>query len=213
MGLSSFLIRIIFLALPGIIGLKIFRTLHGSKSNSKPLDYLDILLFSLLSYICVFVIGVWGFGNELSSYEAVFNEKLPLRIDEIIFASIFSIPLAVLASYGYQYRWINIIGQKIKATKKYGDEDVWWRFHQGLPNAEWFFVRDHKNNLCYFGSIRFYSDSGIQRELTLTQVSVFVNSTSQFLYESDVVYISRDAYDLSIEVAPVEKSTITEESL
>jgi hypothetical protein len=49
-SLSSFLIRIIFLALPGIVGSIIYRRLKGKSSLKDWEDVLEILLFSLLSY-------------------------------------------------------------------------------------------------------------------------------------------------------------------
>lgn len=47
MSLSSFLIRIIFLALPGIVGSILYRRLRGKSSLKDWEDVLEILLFSL----------------------------------------------------------------------------------------------------------------------------------------------------------------------
>jgi len=50
MSLSSFLIRIIFLALPGIIASIIYRKLIGRRVRKDWEDYVEIAIFSLLSY-------------------------------------------------------------------------------------------------------------------------------------------------------------------
>jgi hypothetical protein len=59
MTLSSFLIRIIFLALPGIVGSILYRKLKGKVSLKDWEDVLEILVFSLLSY------ALYGLGIEI----------------------------------------------------------------------------------------------------------------------------------------------------
>ncbi len=66
------------------------------------------------------------------------------------------------------------------------------------PGIGWVTVRDHKLDLYYYGWIEAWSDSGEERELILREVEVYKNSTAEFLYESDVIYISRKHDDLTI---------------
>lgn len=72
------------------------------------------------------------------------------------------------------------------------------------------FVRDHKLDLLYFGWILVYSDSEKQRELLLRDVRVYNNSTDDFLYEVSRMYLSRESFDLTIEVPLVQHESAKE---
>jgi hypothetical protein len=92
----------------------------------------------------------------------------------------------------------------LRFTTRYGDEDVWSYLHNlDLPH-DCAYVRDHKAGLLYFGRIELYSESGDDRELVLESVTVYDNDTAKELYTRDVLYVSRDAFDLIIEIPHVE---------
>ena len=44
---------------------------------------------------------------------------------------------------------------------------------------EWYFVRDHKYDLKYYGAIKVWSDSEQDREFIMKDVSVFDNQTGE----------------------------------
>jgi hypothetical protein len=122
--------------------------------------------------------------------------------------------LCLLLSYLHRYNALNFIAQVIRATNRYGDEDVWHFFHNAperQKNDGWVFVRDHKLDLVYYGYINVWSESGKQRELVLSDVSVFHNKSGDELYSSDVVYLSRNAEDLTIEVPKQERIEVIHE--
>lgn len=214
MSLSSFLIRIIFLALPGIVGSILYRRLKGKSSLKDWEDVLEILLFSLLSY-ALYGLGLAIFNglgwahSTVTSFEAFSDEKIPISWPEVLIASAIAIPLAFAASALYTYKTINWIGRFLTVTKRFGDEDVWSYFNN-VYGAQWVFVRDHKLDLLYFGWILVYSDSEKQRELLLRDVRVFNNSTDDFLYEVSRMYLSRESFDLTIEVPLVQHESAPE---
>lgn len=203
MSLSSFLIRIIFLALPGIIGSAIYRKLRGKTNQKDWEDFREIALFSLLSYVFYGlgadllnrIGGVWTF----TSLQAIFDERIPISYIEIIFASIIGIFLSFVATGIHTAYLINKIGRLIHVTRRFGDEDV-WEFFVNNSMLGWVFVRDHKTNLTYFGWIQYFSDSEKERELLMRDVIVYSNSTGDELYQSRAIYFSRDRYDLTIEI-------------
>lgn len=163
MSLSSFLIRIIFLALPGIVGSVLYRRLKGKSSLKDWEDVLEILLFSLLSYALYglgvdMLNGVGWTHSTVTSFQAFFDEKIPISWPEVLIASVIGILLAFTASALYTHKTINRIGRFVGVTKRFGDEDVWSYFNN-LFGAQWVFVRDHKRDLLYFGWILVYSDS------------------------------------------------------
>lgn len=62
MSLSSFLIRIIFLALPGIISSVLYRKLRGRPVRKDWEDYVEIAIFSLASY-ALYGLGVFALNK------------------------------------------------------------------------------------------------------------------------------------------------------
>lgn len=211
MALSGFLIRIMFLALPGIIGSILYRKLKGKTSLKDWEDVLEFFLFSVLSYALYglgieFLNGIGWTHTTVTSVEAFSDEKIPIAWHEIGIASLIGIILAFIASTLHTYKAINRLGRSLRVTTRFGDEDV-WHYLNNIRNLNWLFVRDHKLGLIYFGWILVYSSSGEERELLLRDVRVYSNSTNDFLYEVTLMYLSRDRYDLTIEVPRVQNET------
>jgi hypothetical protein len=120
-----------------------------------------------------------------------------------LIASGIGVLLAFFASALYTNMTINRIGRFLKVTRRFGDEDV-WNYFNNIREVNWVFVRDHKLDLIYFGWISVCSDSEKARELLMRDVRVYSNSTNDFLYEVSLLYISREPFDLTIEVPLVQ---------
>ncbi len=207
MTISSFLIRIIFLAAPGIVSYMLFRKLAGKNKCEKWEEGCFVVLFSLIIY-AIYYIFVWFFvffgwsKGELVFFNAVLDESVAIRWQEIIIASLIGVPVAFIVSAVHTYKLINKIGRFLHVTRRFGDEDVWNFFHN-LPEKqeyEWVYIRDHKTNLLYFGFIHAYSDSEKERELLMGDVDVFSNDNGEFIYKAKMLYICRSRYDLTIEI-------------
>jgi hypothetical protein len=213
LDMSSFAIRIIFLLLPGAIGATLYWKLKGRTTRKDWEDFLEVIIFSVASYLlyalCTYFLGFFNFiwnklglqAKTFTQFHAFFDESATLDLSEIFYVSLLSVPLAILASYSYRYRWLNKLGQKIGATIRLRDEDVWDFFHTSRHIREnWVTIRDHKLTLYYFGWIEAFSDSGKERELILREVDVY-NSAGERLYKTDVMYLSRKPDELTIEAA------------
>lgn len=224
LSISSLAIRIIFLLLPGAIGSSLYWKLKGRATRKDWEDFLEVIIFSLLSYllyaICTYLLSLlnvlwnrFGFeANSFSHFQAFFDEKAALDFAEVFYASLLSIPLAALASYSYRFKWLNKVGQKIGATTRFGDEDIWdFTFHSPDVRGQWVTVRDHKMKLNYFCWIQAFSDTGKDRELLLRDVDVYNDSTSDCLYKTDVMYLSRKSDELTVEVMIASPEALGEE--
>jgi hypothetical protein len=221
MSLSSFLIRIILLVIPGIVCSLLYRTLRGRSSRKDWEDYLEILAFS---FICYSIYGFFAYALSLlrptdhafAALRAFTNENVP--IDKtvghaIIWAALIALPVAFIASYIDSNKVINKIGQKLKATTRFGDEDVWdFLHHSPAIRGNWVTVRDHKLKLNYLCWIQAYSDSGKERELLLRDVDVYNDVTAECLYKTDVMYLSRKNDELTIEAAISSTEALNEET-
>lgn len=125
----------------------------------------------------------------------------------IVVASLLSVLVAIVASYIDEYKIINKAGRLIKATKRFGDEDVWDYFNRS-PDIKWVYVRDLKRDIYYYGWIQAWSDPYKDRELLIREVEVYKRSTAEFLYRTDVVYLSRKHDDLTIDADLVSNEAV-----
>lgn len=207
MTISAFLMRVVFLAVPGIVSYMLFRKLAGKTKCEKWEEWCQVVLFSLIIY-GTYGIFVWFFGfigwskGELAFCKAVLDENAAIVWREIIIASLLGIPVAFIASAIHTYKLLNWVGRRISVTRRFGDEDVWDYFHNlsDIPEYEWVIVRDHKVNLLYFGWIQAYSDSYKERELLMGDVSVCDNDSGEPIYEVERLYVCRNKYDITIEI-------------
>lgn len=89
---------------------------------------------------------------------------------EYIATIVVSILCSVLWLYAFNYklfgRFLRFI--KIKATKKFGDEDLWdFVFNSADPRVEYAYVRDYENKKIFSGWVVGYSGGDKFRELLL----------------------------------------------
>ncbi|MHC4439565.1 MAG: hypothetical protein ACYS3S_19585 [Planctomycetota bacterium] len=214
MEASGFLVRVIFLAVPGIVCYMLFRKLAGRSKCQKWEEWCKIILFSLIIYgtysLLVWILGFfcWGKG-ELVFFKAILDEYEPIKWSEIIIASLIGVPVALIATTIQTYRVVNFLGRKIRVTKRSGDDDVWDYFHNlpDTPEHEWVFVRDHKTGLVYFGFIRAYSESEKERELLLGDVDVYASGKDEILYRRVMLFLCRDKKDLTIEIPVIDSES------
>ena len=229
MDLSAFVIRIAFLALPGLLASALYRKARGRITKKPWEDFLEVMIFSLMSYLLLaLVISCNNYIRknqnkttvikadsetnpevsnntdykcwpELTIFNAFCDDKVALNWQEIGYASIIGLILAGIASYIHSYNAITWLLRKIRATRRVADEDIWELFHNSRKADDWLFIRDHKLNLVYFGCITFFSDSEKDRELVIEDVSVF-DENSKLLYECPGLYISRNEFDLTMEL-------------
>jgi hypothetical protein len=207
MTISSLLLRVVFLGLPGIICFFLYRMFTTERNTRSWEDVLKIGVFALMSYLLYsscFMLArlVFGGDGSIRFYDALFNEKTALPPWEVTGASIAGVVLAFVAAAVDNRKLINKLARRVRVTNRFGDDDVWLFLHNIPRNTQWAFVRDHKVGLTYYGWIDVFSDSEKERELLLTQVDVY-DAASDRLYSTPTLYICREKHDLSIEF-PVE---------
>lgn len=200
-NVSLLLIKMVFLIIPGAVTLYVFEKLTGSRKAKDWKEIVTLVFFSVLSYaIYAGIAACWG-SKDYAFLTTLYEEKKQIPWADILYASLISIVIAFVAAYFNRYKIINKIGKFLKATNRYGDEDVWNYFHN-MPDTEWVVVRDHKTNLAYYSAIAVFSDSDKAREILLQDADIFDNKSGAFLYSVDAMYFSRNQYDLTIEIHP-----------
>jgi len=209
--------KLLVLALPGIICFFLSQKVIGKSKRTATNTILLVFLYSMLSYLLLSIFH--------SIYNCIFNGKFEsdvisnflspdkdISVLILFFTSLSGLVLAYLLSYLNHFNIANRFGQKINATKRFGDEDVWHYFHNSAigPQNDWFMVRDLKADLSYYCNITVWSDSGGVRELILHDVSVYTNSTAEHMYDAQDLYVCRNRDDIMIEIPPPNAETIEE---
>lgn len=101
--------------------------------------------------------------------------------------------------YAAKGKWLTRFLQKIKATKTYGDEDVWdFTFNSSDAASEYVHVRDFDNEIVYAGWVSTFSESEKLRELVLTKVKVYDFAGTE-IFETPRVYLARKPEGIHIE--------------
>jgi Family of unknown function (DUF6338) len=117
----------------------------------------------------------------------------------IFYASLVSVICALVSLYGNNYKLLTQLLQRIGATKRYGDEDVWdFTFNSGKPEVEYVHVRDFNKKITYAGWVEAFSETEKLRELRLRDVIVY-DFEGNALYETPRVYLARKMDNIDIE--------------
>jgi hypothetical protein len=120
-------------------------------------------------------------------------------LKEILWAVGVGLVLAVVWIYSSTYKWLTRFLQFIRATKKYGDEDVWdFIFNSPIPAVEYVHFRDFANSIVYAGWVRQFSETEKLRELVLRDVQVF-DLNGLKLFETPLVYLARQPENIHID--------------
>jgi hypothetical protein len=213
MNIDAFLVRIVFLVIPGFAGYKTFRTVQSTGKSRKQIkdwqDFISILLLSILSYvllilvhgIILFVARKCGYANLVLTVKSLDAMTQQTAIDylEIGYATILSIIVGLVSGIFYNRKIVFKVARFFRITKHYGDDDV-WSYVMNSDDVKWLFVRDHKVGLVYYGALSVFSESDDKRELLLDDVDVFSNADGKKLYHIDSLYICRDDNELTLEV-------------
>jgi hypothetical protein len=224
MSLSSLVIRLIFLAFPGVVAYKLYKRLRGRSPKRQWEDVLDIAIFSVASYLLLMLIStICNYGMSTlfrgktstsitqpwatsidnaaeTTFAPFLDETKKLSWTQILLAALCAIPIAYGSSRVPKLRWINRFGQWSGCTLRYGDEDLWEFFHEGQGYGKWLYVRDHKLDLLYYGAVENFSETEKTRELILANVSVFRNDCPTApLYFTEKMYLVRRRDDITIE--------------
>jgi hypothetical protein len=127
LNVSSLFFEIALLLLPGFVWMKI-HTKYGAKGEITQFDMiLNAFLFGIIAYAVLYLI-YWKFNIPMHIVSLdVDSKKLfqPESFVDIFAATGIAILLAILHLYGENYKLFTRFVQVIKATKTFGDEDVW----------------------------------------------------------------------------------------
>ena len=143
------------------------------------------------------------FGQTFSALSVESSDPTRLLlddfVDEILVSVVVAFVLAIVWMYAATYKLLVRLLIKIRATKKYGDEDVWdFTFNSSQEEIQYVHVRDFAKGTTYSGWVRAYSETGKSRELLLRDVIMFDRQGGNPT-EVPLLYLERNGIDIHIE--------------
>ncbi len=195
------MVQLALVFLPGIVWAQI-DVRYAAKVKRGHVEFIiKAFLFGLFTYVISYL-GHRLIGKEFSGLDIdAANRTLLLLnsfVDEIAISTVLSLLLAVIWLYATNYRLPTVILQLMRATRKYGYEDVWgFTFSSAKPEVQYVHVRDLDKGIIYGGWVQAYSESGQLRELLLGNEIVYDIKGNEI--EVPLLYFARDRHNIHIE--------------
>jgi len=196
------ILQLAILFIPGIIwaGLESKYALKVKLTDTE--FVIRAFLFGVSTYLVTFFLyTLFGFNFEFANLSEA-STKFILRsehIKEIFCATLVGIMMAIIWLYAERYKWLTLLLQKINATRKFGDEDVWdFTLNSGLINFEYIHFRDFSQKMVYCGWVNTFSETEKLRELLLRNVEAY-DFEGNKLFEVPFLYIAREPQNIHIE--------------
>jgi hypothetical protein len=200
--LNLFVAQIAVIFLPGIVWARLDAR-YAAKEKRSDLDFfVAAFIFGVVAYAVTF--ALYGLQKQpfalVDFKDAEDKTVLTQRIgQEIIAATGVGFVLAILWVYASTWKLLTRFLQFIRATKRYGDEDVWdFTFNAPGPSSRFVNVRDFDKKIVYSGRVNAFSETGKLRELTLFDVELY-DFEGQYIYSVPHLYLARKPEDIHIE--------------
>lgn len=213
--MNELVVSVIVILLPGIVAAVIADkvAVHSRWSSFKfglyalVLGVASYVLLQCMLWIINCVMSIFDHDvihlYNLSVWSVEQNGGGAVRAWEVVLASLFSVPVALMASYFVNAKIITRFAQKIGVTGKYGDENL-FSYYLNTKEVDWVYVRDSSAGLTYQGRVMSLSENERMQELVLVDVSVFRYTDSALLYSVPSIYLSRPPGAFAIEAIPID---------
>ena len=210
--MDIFFLQLAIIFLPGLVWERIDAQ-FGQKRLPTQFDILRrTFVFGLASYVVTY--GLYRICGL--SFEFVEPKKDAAFLGTAAFIEIFvtigvALACSILWLYFVNFKLLMRFMQRIRATKRYCDEDVWdFTFNAHDRNVEYVNLRDFDKKIVYAGWVERFSDTDKVRELVLRDVNVYDFEGNE-LFSTPRVYIARPMDDIDIEF-PAQPETNQERS-
>jgi hypothetical protein len=202
MKIDTLILQLAILLLPGLIWARLDARYALKTKPSEVEFFLRAFLFGVASYVATFLVfSALGWPFTIVNLAEVGTQAVVTGaiFKEVLWATGIGLILAVLWIYAATYKLLTRFLQSIRATKTYGDEDVWdFTLNSAIPAVEYVHFRDFDHNLVFAGWVKEYSETDKLRELVLRDVQVF-DFDGNRLYETPLLYLARPPENIHIE--------------
>jgi hypothetical protein len=202
-----FTLALIFL--PGIIWARLDARYARQEKPSQFEFVVNIFVFGLIAYLVTYLVYLIPCVSAAASFDlttinlnddAVAESIQRTVVDDILVATAMSLLLAPAWLRVQRGKWVVRFLQKIGATKRYGDEDVWdFLLSSDDPRSRYVNVRDEQTGQTFAGYVDIFSEAKGLRELVLSQVEGFDTLTGKPTIQVTRMYLARDPKGITLE--------------
>lgn len=202
MKIDLLVLQLAVIFLPGIIWARLDAG-YAAKVKPTAVEFLlRAFLFGVTTYAVEFLLFV-AFGHAFRIVDLAGAETQDIIsrdiLREVLWALAIGSVLSVLWLYVSNYKLLTRVLQRIGATRKYGDEDVWdFTFNARAIAVEYVHFRDFQNQSVYAGWVNTFSETDRLRELVLLDVIVY-DFDGRELYRVPRLYLARAPDSIHIE--------------
>ncbi|MCW2282577.1 hypothetical protein M2323_000338 [Rhodoblastus acidophilus] len=215
MKIDLLILQLAVIFLPGIIWARIDAR-YAAKQKPSDLEFIiNAFLFGVVTYVAEFALfRAFNVPFKIANFKTAATDEI-IESDilaEVGYALIIGFVLSILWLYVQRHKLLTQLLQKIRATKKYGDEDVWdFTFNSNDIETEFVHFRDFEHELVYAGFVNMFSETDKLRELVLLDVIVY-NFDGEEVYKSPRLYVACAPESAHIEFPYVEAGTVKTET-
>lgn len=199
--MNALVVQIAIIFIPGFLWASIDQR-FGPRVNRTQTHFLIMtLIFGLISYSVAYI-AYASFGLQFSTIAIDSENSIFLTefVDEILVSIPVAVTLATVWLYINNKKVVAKFLQKIKATRRYGDEDVWdFTLNSDVPHVEYVHFRDFENGYVYAGWVGAFSESEKLRELLLRDVVIYDIESGKEILQSPHMYLSRNKENITLE--------------
>jgi len=173
--MDIFFLQLAIIFLPGLV----WERIDAQFAQKRVPTQFDVLrrtfVFGVVAYIVTYgICRLLGFPFELfePKKDSTFLGETAVR--EIFIATFVAFSCSIVWLYFVNFKILMRFMKRIRATKRYGDEDVWdFTFNAHDRNVEYVHLRDFDKEIVYAGWVERFSDTEKVRELVLHDVKVY----------------------------------------
>jgi len=200
--LNLFIAQIAIIFIPGIIWAQLDSRFASIGKRSDLDFFVKVFVYGVVAYAVTFVVySLLGRPFALIDFKEAQDKNVLTQTiaGEVLSATGVGVVLGIAWVYAANWKILTGILQLIRATKRYGDEDVWdYTFSLRTKEVNFVHLRDFSAKLVYAGWVRTFSESGKIRELVLREVEVY-DFDGAFMYKVPLMYLARKPEDIHIE--------------
>lgn len=202
MDVSSLTIKIIIIIIPGGLATLIFEKLTAYQKWSSFKFIVNAIFFGGICYVVSDSICYYFLKDQILMFWNHIIDDKGINLGEILRASFFALPIGFVASIIETKKYITRFAQFMGIGSKYGEENL-YSYFLNQPHITEVYVRDVEYDKTFHGIIDSFSETEDICELSLRNVKVYEYETSTFLYDMEIVFISRPKNTIFIEVPQI----------
>ncbi|MBS0858410.1 hypothetical protein [Providencia rettgeri] len=204
--MNALTVSIVTIMIPGVIVALIYDTY----TQHKPWDTFRYILMSVVFGILTYLVMQTGITLyqlfdgiqdtksikwKLLSVWTIANgqEKIVISPFEILMGGMLSVPLGLVIVFISTKRILHEFLLNKGISNKYGDDNVFIRSIELMNKIDGFcYLSLHDDDWLIHGFLYLYNENDKTQEVGLQNVTVFKASTSDVLYKTNFLYISRE---------------------